>query len=105
MFAGAGFAGVEVLAELRDLVAKTLPRHPRLAGVEPRWLLLDGGPGFLTRARAARPFAHQILDGRGVEILTEISLAELDERGVTLTDGRHLARRLVLPRGGFPAVR
>jgi NADH:ubiquinone reductase (H+-translocating) len=47
VFAGAGFAGVEVLAELRELVAETLPRHPRLAHVEPRWLLLDGGVRIL----------------------------------------------------------
>jgi NADH:ubiquinone reductase (H+-translocating) len=91
LFAGAGFAGVEVLAELRDLVAETLPRHPRLAGIEPRWLLLDGGARILGQMpeRLAR-FAHRTLERRGVEILTETSLTELDGRGVTLTDGRHI---------------
>jgi NADH:ubiquinone reductase (H+-translocating) len=91
VFAGAGFAGVEVLAELRDLVAETLPRHPRLAGIEPRWLLLDGGGRILGQMpeQLAR-FAHRTLERRGVEILTETSLTEVDARGVTLTSGRRV---------------
>jgi NADH:ubiquinone reductase (H+-translocating) len=91
IFAGAGFAGVEVLAELRDLVAETLPRHPRLAHVEPRWLLLDGGARILGQMpeQLAR-FAHRTLERRGVEILTEMTLTELDGRGVTLTNGRRI---------------
>jgi NADPH-dependent 2,4-dienoyl-CoA reductase/sulfur reductase-like enzyme len=36
VFAGAGFAGVEVIAELHELVADALRHHPRLAGVAPR---------------------------------------------------------------------
>ena len=43
VFAGAGFAGVETLAELQELTAGALRRHPRLAGVEPRWVLVDRG--------------------------------------------------------------
>ena len=49
VFAGAGFAGVEVLAELHELVADALRAHPRLAGVEPRWVLLDGSGRILQR--------------------------------------------------------
>jgi NADH:ubiquinone reductase (H+-translocating) len=97
VFAGAGFAGVEVLAELRDLVAETLPRHPRLAGIEPRWLLLDGGARILGQMpeQLAR-FAHRTLEKRGVEILTETTLTELDGRGVTLTDGRRIGTDTVV---------
>jgi NADH dehydrogenase len=97
VFAGAGFAGVEVLAELRELVAETLPRHPRLTGVEPRWVLLDGGSRILNQMpeRLAR-FAHRTLAGRGVEILTETSLVELDGRSVTLTGGRRVETETVV---------
>src|SRR5690242_12911932 len=41
VFAGAGFAGVEALAELHELATGALRRHPRLAGIEPRWVLVD----------------------------------------------------------------
>jgi NADH:ubiquinone reductase (H+-translocating) len=97
VFAGAGFAGVEVLAELHELVAETLPRHPRLAGIEPRWLLLDGGVRILGQMpeQLAR-FAHRTLDRRGVEIHTQTSLTELDERSVSLTDGRRIESETVV---------
>jgi NADH dehydrogenase len=97
VFAGAGFAGVEVLAELHELVAETLPRHPRLAHVEPRWLLLDGGVRILGQMpeQLAR-FAHRTLDRRGVEIHTQTSLTELDGRSVTLTDGRRIESETVV---------
>jgi NADH:ubiquinone reductase (H+-translocating) len=91
VFAGAGFAGVEVLAELHELVADALLRHPRLAGVEPRWLLLGGG-GRILRQMPARlaEFAHRTLGERGVEILTQTSLASIDTGGATLSDGRRV---------------
>ena len=47
VFAGAGFAGVEALAELQELTAWALRRHPRLAGVQPRWVLVDPGERIL----------------------------------------------------------
>jgi NADH dehydrogenase len=109
VFAGAGFAGVEVLAELRDLVAETLPRHPRLAGIEARWLLVDGGARILNQMpEQLAAFAHRTLDRRGVEILTETSLTGLDGRGVTLTDGRHIETGTVVWTAGVranPALR
>jgi NADH dehydrogenase len=72
VFAGAGFAGVETLAELHELTAGALRRHPRLAGVEPRWVLVDRAPRILgqTPETLAR-FAARTLSRRGVEILTE----------------------------------
>src|SRR5690349_10462565 len=50
VLAGGGFAAVEAIAELRELAADALRRHPRLAGVEPRWVLVDGGPRILGQA-------------------------------------------------------
>ena len=53
VFAGAGFAGVEALAELQELAAGALRRHPRLAGVQPRWVLVDRAPRILGQMPAA----------------------------------------------------
>jgi NADH:quinone reductase (non-electrogenic) len=109
VFAGAGFAGVEVLAELHELVAETLPLHPRLAHVEPRWLLLDGGIRILNQMpEQLAAFAHRTLDRRGVEILTQTSVTELDGRSVTLTDGRRIESETVVWTAGVtpnPALR
>ena len=88
VFAGAGFAGVEVVAELHELVADALQRHPRLAGVKPRWLLLDGA-GRILRQMPARLAEHgrRTLGERGIEVLAEASLVSVDAGGAVLSDG------------------
>jgi NADH:quinone reductase (non-electrogenic) len=91
VFAGAGFAGVETLAELHELVADALEHHPRLAGIAPRWVLLDGASRILGQMpERLADFAHRTLGDRGVEIVTETSLASIDSGGATLSDGRRI---------------
>jgi NADH dehydrogenase len=55
--------------------------------VQPRWVLVDGGPRILrqTPERLAS-FAARTLGERGVEILTETTLTSVDAGGVTLSD-------------------
>jgi NADH:quinone reductase (non-electrogenic) len=88
---GAGFAGVEAAAEVGEMVADALRRHPRLAGVQPRWVLVDSSERILRQLpeRLSR-FAASTLEGRGVEILTATTLASVDAGGVTLGDGRRI---------------
>jgi NADH dehydrogenase len=97
VFAGAGFAGVETLAELQELTAGALRRHPRLAGVEPRWVLVDRAPRILgqTPEGLAR-FAARTLTKRGVELLTETSLESADAHGVTLSGGRRIEAETIV---------
>ena len=47
VFVGAGYAGVEALAELSDLVADALRWYPRLRDVPQRWVLVDAAPKIL----------------------------------------------------------
>jgi NADH dehydrogenase len=91
VFAGAGFAGVEALAEVQELAGEALRRHPRLARVEPRWVLVDHAPRILGQvtdglARAAT----RTLERRGIEIVTGTALESVDAEGARLSDGRHL---------------
>ena len=88
---GAGFAGVEAAAELGEMVADALRRHPRLAGVEPRWVLVDGSSRILGQLpERLASFAARTLAGRGVEILTDTMLASVEAGAVTLGDGRRI---------------
>ena len=104
VFAGAGFAGVETLAELQELTAGALRRHPRLAGIEPRWVLVDRvAADPRPDAGAARGLRRPHALKRGVEILTETSLESADARGVTLSGGRRIdAETLVWTAGVTP---
>jgi NADH:quinone reductase (non-electrogenic) len=104
VIAGAGFAGVETIAELHDLASAALRRHPRLDGVEPRWVLVDAGPRILgqTPEGLAR-FAARTLDRRGIEILTGTGLAGIDATGVELSDGFRIDAETVVWTAGVAA--
>jgi NADH dehydrogenase len=97
VFAGAGFAGVEALAELQELTAGALRRHRRLDGIEPRWVLVDRAPRILgqTPETLAR-FAVRTLSKRGVEILTGTSLESADAGGVVLSGGRRIEAETIV---------
>ena len=47
VFVGAGYAGVEALAELFDLVQDALRFYPRLRDAKQRWVLVDAAPTIL----------------------------------------------------------
>jgi NADH:ubiquinone reductase (H+-translocating) len=101
VLAGAGSSGVEAVAELAELAAAALERHPRLHGVQPRWVLLDGAsriPGQGTESLAH--VAARTLDRRGIEILTGTTVRAADGGGVTLSDGRRIDTRTVVWTGG-----
>jgi NADH:ubiquinone reductase (H+-translocating) len=97
VLAGAGFAGVEAAAELRELVADALRFHPRLAGIEPRWVLVDASERILNQLpeRLSRS-AARTLGERGVEILTETMLDSVDATGATLSNGRRIPTETVV---------
>jgi NADH dehydrogenase len=104
VFAGAGFSGVEAIAELQELAAGALRRHPRLATVEPRWILVDPGERILgqTPDGLAR-FAERTLTRRGIEVVTGTGLAGVDGRGAELSDGRRIDTATVVWTAGVAA--
>jgi NADH dehydrogenase len=104
VFGGAGFSGVETIAELQELAAFALRRHPRLAGVTPRWLLVDSGSRILgqTPEGLAR-FAARTLERRGIEIVTDTGLASVGAHVADLSDGRRIDTETVVWTAGVAA--
>ena len=47
VFVGAGYAGVEALAELNDMASAALRSYPALRRVPQRWVLVDAAPKIL----------------------------------------------------------
>src|SRR6185436_16778076 len=97
VFAGAGFSGVEALAELQQLVAGALRHHRRLRDAEPRFVLVDPSPRILSQT--PEPLARsaaRTLRRRGIEILTDTALAAADAGGATLADGRRIETRTLV---------
>jgi NADH dehydrogenase len=102
--AGAGFSGVEAIAEVSEMAEEALRHHPRLAHVQPRWVLVDGAQRILgqTPDGLAR-FAERTLARRGVEIVTQTRLASVDADGVGLSDGRRIETATVVWTAGVTA--
>ena len=76
VFVGAGYAGVEALAELSDLVKDALRWYPRLRTVPQRWVLVDAAPKILPEIPTRLgEYAARELARRGVEIRTSTTLA------------------------------
>jgi NADH dehydrogenase len=92
VFVGAGYAGVEALAELADLVRDAMRYYPQLRGAPQRWVLVDAAPKILPEipTRLGEYAAAQLVK-RGVEIHVSTRLESADEGWVLLSDGTRLA--------------
>jgi NADH:quinone reductase (non-electrogenic) len=101
VFVGAGYAGVEALAELADLVRDALRFYPALRDVEQHWVLVDAAPKILAEIpERLGEYAAGQLRRRGVDIRTGTTLTAAEPHAVVLSDGdRILTSTLVWTAG------
>jgi NADH:ubiquinone reductase (H+-translocating) len=91
VFVGAGYAGVEALAELSDLVRDALRFYPSLKDVRQRWVLVDAAPKILPEIPSRLgEYATRELWKRGVDIRVSTTLESVEDRAVTLSDRSRL---------------
>jgi NADH:ubiquinone reductase (H+-translocating) len=97
VFVGAGYAGVEGIAELQDFVADVIDLYPMCAACRPRWVLLQAGERIMpeTSPRLAE-FAAKKLVGRGLEIRTNTKLTEVTPDRVMLSTGEEIHTHTVV---------
>ena len=104
VFVGAGYAGVEALAELADLVGSALRYYPTLRRARQRWVLVDAAPRILPEIPSRLgAYAAQRLTRRGVEIRTETTLASVDAEAAVLSDGERIPTRTLVWTAGVRA--
>jgi NADH dehydrogenase len=88
VFVGAGYAGVEALAELADLVRDALRHYPELRDTPQRWVLVDAAPRILPEIPTRLgDYAAQELARREVDIRVETTLVAAGPHSVELSDG------------------
>jgi NADH:ubiquinone reductase (H+-translocating) len=91
VFVGAGYAGVEALAELSDLVDDALRYYSNLADVPRRWVLVDAAPKILAEIPSRLgDYAAEELEKRGVEIHVTTTLESLSADEAVLGDGTRI---------------
>jgi NADH dehydrogenase len=96
VFVGAGYAGVEGVAELQDMVADVIDRYPRCRIDGTRWILVERLDRIMPELgpRLAE-FATAELRGRGIEVRTGTSLESVEEDAATLSTGERIPTRTV----------
>jgi NADH dehydrogenase len=94
VFVGAGYAGLEGLAELQDFAADVIELYPRCRQQGMRWILVEARDRVMPEIPAdLAAFASDKLRGRGIEIRTSTTLQEVTETAATLSDGEVVATR------------
>jgi NADH dehydrogenase len=97
VFVGAGYAGVEALAELADLVRDALRHYPKLAGVRQRWVIVDYAPKILPEIPSRLgEYAAAELASRGIEIRVKTSLQAVEAHACELSDGTRIETETVV---------
>src|SRR4029078_5516768 len=104
VFVGAGYAGVEALAELHDLSRHALRRwYPTLRDVRQRWVLVDLAPRILSEIpRKLGEYTHHYLERQGVEIRVGTTLESFDEQDAVFSDGTVVPARTLVWSAGVP---
>ncbi len=97
VFVGAGYAGVEGLAELQDFAAQAIELYPRCRAQGMRWVLVEAKDRIMQEVPASLSvFAEHELRARGIEVRTGTTLRELTTRAATVGDGEKIATRTVV---------
>ncbi|HEY0345276.1 MAG TPA: NAD(P)/FAD-dependent oxidoreductase [Solirubrobacteraceae bacterium] len=88
VFVGAGYAGLEGLAELQDFAADILDLYPRCRVTGMRWILVEATERVMPEiGPKLADFAVRELRGRGIEIRTRTTLEEVTADHARLSDG------------------
>jgi NADH dehydrogenase len=97
VFVGAGYAGLEGLAELQDFVADILDLYPRCRVTGIRWILVEATERVMPEIpRRLADFAERELRGRGIEIRTATTLDRVTEHHAFLSDGEQVPTRTLV---------
>ena len=104
VFVGAGYAGVEALAELSDLVADAMRFYPGLRGARQRCVLVDAAPKILPEIPPKLgDYAARELVRRGVEIHVSTTLESLTENEAVLSNGDRIPTHTLVWTAGVKA--
>jgi len=104
VFVGAGYAGLEGLAELQDFMSDVIDLYPRCRVQGMRWILVEAKERVMPEvAPKLAHFAERELQGRGIEIRTNTTVEEVSDRWVRLKGGEIVPTRTVAWTAGVKA--
>lgn len=88
VFVGGGFAGIEALAELEDMVRSAIEYYPELEMDQTRWVLVEASQKILPEVGPDMGvYTVQQLIKRGLDIRLNTLLKSCEDKHVVLSDG------------------
>ncbi|WP_210492645.1 NAD(P)/FAD-dependent oxidoreductase [Patulibacter sp. SYSU D01012] len=97
VFVGAGYAGLEGLAELQDFATDMIDRYPRCRTQGVRFILVEAQKRVMPEIPASlADFAIDELQARGIEVRTGTTIDAMTERTATLAGGEVVPTRTVV---------
>ncbi|MEU4215555.1 NAD(P)/FAD-dependent oxidoreductase [Actinoplanes sp. NPDC026623] len=88
VFVGGGYAGIEALAEMEDVVRDALKYYPELRQDEVRFVLVEATNRILPEVGPDMgAYAARQLDQRGIDLRLETRLESCADRVIKLSDG------------------
>lgn len=97
VFVGAGYAGLEGLAELQDFAADVIELYPRCRSDGMRWMLVEARDRVMPEiSPSLAAFATGELRRRGIEIRTSTTLEEVTAISARLSDGETVPTHTVV---------
>lgn len=97
VFVGAGYAGLEGLAELQDFAADIIDLYPRCRTQGMRWILVEARDRVMPEIPAPlADFATRELRGRGIAIRTSTTLESVTADTAVLSGGEVIPTRTLV---------
>lgn len=94
---GAGYAGVEGIAEMQDFASEIIDLYPRCRLRGTRWVLIEARDRLMPEiSDGLAEFTLRELQRRGIDVRTGITLEAVTDRQVRLSDGESLPTRTVV---------
>jgi NADH dehydrogenase len=91
VFVGGGYAGVEALAEVEDMIRDAKRLHPALDGDRARFMLVEATDSILPEVGTRlSSYALRELDRRGVELRLGTTVTDAAGGAVTLSNGERI---------------
>jgi NADH dehydrogenase len=104
VFVGAGYAGLEGVAEIQDFIQDAMKFYPRCREVGSRCILVEARDQVMPEiSRKLAEFAQKSLVKRGLEIMLETQVKAITERSVQLSSGDTIPCRTVCWTAGVKA--
>jgi NADH:quinone reductase (non-electrogenic) len=88
VFVGGGYAGVEALAELEDMVRSALRFYPSLRRSDMRWILVEAAADILPEIGTdVAAYVRRHLQERGIDVRLTTTLESAEGGSIRLSDG------------------